>query len=396
MDSIWVKIEGLTSPADAVRVAEMGADAIGLVFADSPRRVTLPQAKAIVAALPMFTHSVALFVNTEVAEINRVVEAVRPTHVQLHGDEPPEIIRWIDARCIKAFRLRSADWVDEVQAWLDGLLDINDVAAVVLDAYDAKKAGGTGKRFNWQWVTDARQAGKLDGWPPIVLAGGLTADCVAGAIEAVRPWGVDVASGVERSPAVKDFRKIKAFIDATDTTKFMPGQAALLRWIRNGRRARLLNYLDLHPELKTQRPWGPSVLHLAAESTRRNGLVPVLIDRGVCIDQRDGGEMTVLMSAAADNDLRMLHLLLARGADVNACNDRAETAFSYACANDAFEAARLIHAHHAEINRPDTGGATALDWAKYTASRATYDWMRSVHCVHRAEPPGHCGRKEHR
>ena len=393
MDRIWVKIEGLTKPADAVTVADLGADAIGLVFADSPRRVTVAQAKAIVACLPMFTQSVALFVNSEVAEINRVIEAVRPTHVQLHGDEPPEIIRWIDARCIKAFRIRSADWVDEVQAWLDGLLDINDVAAIVLDAYDSKKAGGTGKRFNWQWVTDARQAGKLDGWPPIVLAGGLTAECVAGAIDAVRPWGVDVSSGVERAPAVKDFNKIKRFIGAAGSVRFAPCQTALWRWIRNGRRGRLRSFLDAHPQLKSQRPWGPSVLHLAAQSKRRYGLVPTLIDGGVCPDQRAGGEMTVLMDAAADGDVEMARLLLARGADVNACNDMAETAFSYACANDAFEAAKLIHAHHAEINRPDTHGATALDWAKYTASREMYEWMRSIHCVHRAEPPGHCGRK---
>ena len=89
----------------------------------------------------------------------------------------------------------------------------------------------------------------------------------------------------------------------------------------------------------------------------------------------------------------MIHLLLARGADVDACNDMSETAFSYACAAGAFEAAKLLHAHGAEINRLDTHGATALDWAKYTASRKMYNWLRSIHCVHRAEQPGHCGRK---
>ena len=393
MDSIWVKIEGLTRPADAAKVADLGADAIGLVFAESPRRVTIPQAKAIVDALPPFTESVALFVNSEVAEINRVVEAVRPTHVQLHGDEPPEIIRWIDARCIKAFRIRSADWVDEVQAWLDGLLDINDVAAVVLDAYDANKAGGTGKRFNWQWVIDARNAGKLDGWPPIILAGGLTADCVAGAINAVRPWGVDVSSGVERAPAVKDFGKIKRFIDATDSTKFTPGRAALLRWIRNGRRGRMLNYLDAHPQLKAEWPWGPSVLGRALESERRYALVPMLLDHGVSVNQREGADWTPIMTPAATHDMRMLRLLLDRGADVNACDSGAGTAFSSACFCGALDAAKLLHARGAEINRPDTRGRTPLDLAKFLAPKEVYEWMRSIHCVHRVEPPGWAGRR---
>jgi len=393
MDRIWVKIEGLTRRADAAKVAKLDADAIGLVFAESPRRVTVPQAQVIVAALPPATQSVALFVNSEVAEINRVVAAVRPTHVQLHGDEPPEIIRWIDARCIKAFRICSAAWVDEVRHWLDGLLDINDVAAVVLDAYDPKKAGGTGKRFNWQWVADAREAGKLEDWPPVILAGGLTADCVADAIDLVRPWGVDVSSGVERSPGVKDFRKIKGFIDGARDTEFMKGATALARWIRNGRRTKLLSVLDARPDLKAQRPWGPSVLHLAMQARRRYQIVSALLGYGVCVNQRWGGEMTALMAAAAEDDVEMVRLLLAGGADVNACNEMAETAFSYACAYDALGAARLIRAAGAEINRPDTHGATALDWAKYTASREMYEWMRKVHCVHRAEGPGWVGRQ---
>ena len=170
MSNVWVKIEGLTRPAQASKVATMGADAIGLVFAESPRRVTVEQARVVTNPLPPATQTVALFVNSEVAEVNRIVEQIHPTFVQLHGDEPPEIVRWIDARCIKAFRIRNAAWADEVQDWLDGLLDINDVAAIVLDAYSPKRRGGTGKRFNWQWVADARDSGRLEHWPPIILA----------------------------------------------------------------------------------------------------------------------------------------------------------------------------------------------------------------------------------
>jgi len=391
MNRVWVKIEGLTRPADARRAAALGADAIGLVFAESPRRVTGPQAKAIVRALPLGTHSVALFVNSEVAEINRVVAGVKPTHVQLHGDEPPEIVRWIDARVIKAFRIRSRRWIDEVRHWLDGLLDINDVGGIVLDAYDAKKAGGTGKRFNWRWVADAHEAGALEGLPPIILAGGLTADCVADAIRTVRPWGIDVSSGVERTPGVKDFRKVRAFIDNAHGTRPPRRWLAMARWIRHGRRGKLLRFLDVHPELKTQRPWGPPPLYMAWLSKRRTQLVPLLLDHGVCINQRWGPEMTVLMIAAVMGDVAMVQLLIDRGADVDAVCAHEHTAFSFAVANDSPRVAKLIRAAGAEVNRPDLRGATALDWAKYLASPEMYAWMRSVHCVHRIEKPGWAG-----
>ncbi|HDZ44756.1 hypothetical protein LCGC14_0525300 [marine sediment metagenome] len=393
MSNVWVKIERLTRPEQALKVAAMGADAIGLVFAESPRRVTIKQAQAIVAPLPPATQTVALFVNTEVAEINRIVEQLHPTFVQLHGDEPPEIVRWIDARCIKAFRIRNAAWADEVQSWLDGLLDINDVAAIVLDAYSPKRRGGTGKRFNWQWVAAARDARRLEHWPPIILAGGLNADCVADAVRGLQPFGVDVASGVERSPGIKDMKKVAAFIAAAGSVHPPPGDTAIDRWLRSGRRTKLLRHLDAHPQLKRRRPWGPSVLHRASRAKKRQALTRMLIAHGVCVDQRDGLEMTPLMTAASDNDVEMIRLLLAQGADANACNWSSETAFSYACCYNCFEPAKLLHEHGVEINRPDTHGATPLDWAKYHASKRFYDWLISIHCVHRAEPPGHCPRR---
>ena len=134
------------------------------------------------------------------------------------------------------------------------------------------------------------------------------------------------------------------------------------------------------------------MLNLAAASKRRYALVPTLLSAGVCPNQRLF-EMTALMDAAADNDVRMVKLLLTRGADVNACNDMSETAFSYAAANNALAAAKLLRANGAEVNRPDTHGASPLDWAKYTASKEMYDWMRSAHCVHRAESPGWLGQR---
>ena len=158
--------------------------------------------------------TVGVFVNAPIEQVNAVVAAARITNVQLHGDEGPDVVGRIDARCIKAFRVKDAGWADEVDAFLAGLDEAGraNLQAVLLDAYARSVRGGSGKQFNWDLVTAARKAGRLDGWPPIILAGGLTPDCVADAIRAVQPWGVDVASGVESARGVKDMAKVAAFI----------------------------------------------------------------------------------------------------------------------------------------------------------------------------------------
>jgi len=221
MQRVRVKIEGLMSAADAVRAAEMGADAIGMVFAESPRRIEPQAARQIVQALPPWVATVGVFVNEDAAAIQRIVDQTGIEYVQLHGEEPPEIVGEIPARCIKAFRVRGEGWLDEVRAWLDGLADLGlrhslkgCPTAVLLDAYDPRARGGTGRRFNWDLVAQARAEGKLAGVGPIILAGGLTPQCVAEAIRLVQPWAVDVASGVESAPGVKDFDKIAAFLQA--------------------------------------------------------------------------------------------------------------------------------------------------------------------------------------
>ena len=217
MHRVRVKIEGLREPAQAVEIAELGADAIGLVFAESPRQVTAAQARAVTDALPPWVATVGVFVNAPVEEINAVVAAARITNVQLHGDEGPDVVGRIDARCIKAFRVKDDGWADEVEAFLAGLDEAGraNLQAVLLDAYDKNVRGGSGRQFNWDLVAAAREAGKLAGWPPIILAGGLTPDCVANAVRTVQPWGVDVASGVESAPGVKDLAKVAAFIQNT-------------------------------------------------------------------------------------------------------------------------------------------------------------------------------------
>ena len=215
MQRVRVKIEGLREPRDAMRAAQMGADAIGMVFAESPRWVSPDQGRAIVDILPPWVATVGVFVNADPVAINRVVERTGIGYVQLHGDEPPEIVGQINAPCIKAFRVRDESWLGEVRHWLAACQARSNLGAVLLDAYNPTVRGGTGERFNWDMVADARAAGAMAGIDPVILAGGLDARCVSQAIELVQPWAVDVASGVEKSPGVKDFKKIRNFIDAT-------------------------------------------------------------------------------------------------------------------------------------------------------------------------------------
>jgi len=239
MHRVRVKIEGLRDPATAVRAAEMGADAIGLVFAESPRRVAPEQAREIVCALQPHVTTVGVFVNASADEINRTVERTGIAIVQLHGDEPPSLAAKVRALRVKAFRVRDENWTEEVGKWLGAVPDtflpersqgdsprakacenasdspfVPRRLTVLLDAYDSSVRGGSGKRFNWDWIAQARERGEMEDFGPIILAGGLNPDCVAEAIRKVLPWGVDVASGVESSPGVKDLGKVRAFLDA--------------------------------------------------------------------------------------------------------------------------------------------------------------------------------------
>ena len=215
MQRVRVKIEGLLDPTTAVKIAQMGADAIGMGFAESPRRIAPELARAITDILPPWVATVGVFVNEDPDVINRVVEKSRIGYVQLHGDEDPDVVARICAPCIKAFRVRDEQWLGEVRDWVAAASAPSNLAAVLLDAYSPDVRGGSGKRFSWDMVADARAAGALAGIDPIILAGGLDSSCVSRAIDLVQPWAVDVASGVESSPGVKDLRKIEDFIRAT-------------------------------------------------------------------------------------------------------------------------------------------------------------------------------------
>lgn len=194
-----VKICGITNVEDALQAVAAGADALGFVLYDkSPRFVSPLEAQKIIVELPPFVTTVGLFVNEPVPQIRRIMTAARLDVVQLHGDEPPEKCLIEPLRVIKALRVRDA-------ASLQGV-DRYQVSALLLDAWSDDAYGGTGKRFDWQL------ARRLTGKRPLILAGGLTPENVIDAVRLVKPYAVDVSSGVEAAPGKKDHQKVAEFI----------------------------------------------------------------------------------------------------------------------------------------------------------------------------------------
>lgn len=210
---VRVKVCGLREPNKAAAIARCGADAIGLVFADdSPRWVSPEQAREITDVLPPFVATVGVFVDASPMVMNRVAGKARLQYLQLHGEEPPQIVEALDRPVIKAFRVRDSGWVGEVRRWLSALATPSRVAAILLDTYRSGRPGGTGEQFTWEWVGDARQAGALAGLPPMILSGGLNKTNVVTAMSVVQPWAVDVSTGVESAPGIKDVEKANRFI----------------------------------------------------------------------------------------------------------------------------------------------------------------------------------------
>jgi phosphoribosylanthranilate isomerase len=202
---VHVKICGITRPEDAELAASLGAWAIGFNFWEgSKRRVDPAVAAGIARALRRKVEPVGVFVNPTLDEVVRLAEGVGLTHVQLHGDEGPAFCTAVaertGARVIKALRVGSG-------------ADIRSAARFhtdfhLLDAAAGPAYGGTGQTFDWELVTQRRSH------VPLILSGGLTPENVAEGIAAVHPWGVDVASGVESAPGIKDPAKLEAFIAA--------------------------------------------------------------------------------------------------------------------------------------------------------------------------------------
>lgn len=195
-----IKICGITRVEDALAACAAGADALGFVFhAPSPRNIEPEAARAIVAQLPPFVTTVGLFVDREADAIERVAAQVRLDLLQFHGDETPQFCASFGRPYIKAVRMRPG-------------IDLLEYAArfvqargLLLDAYVSGTHGGTGSRFDWRLVP-------RDLATPIVLSGGLTPENVEEAVRTLRPWAVDVSSGVEAAKGIKDPQRMRNFI----------------------------------------------------------------------------------------------------------------------------------------------------------------------------------------
>jgi phosphoribosylanthranilate isomerase len=194
-----VKICGITQRQDAEFAAEIGADAIGLVFySASPRAVTVAQAKQLIVGLSPFVSVVALFVDAEVSEVESCLASLPIDMLQFHGEESPDYCAQFKVPYMKAVRMREdTDLVIIAQHY-------HTASALLLDSYQAGVPGGTGQVFDWSMIE------KID--MPIVLAGGLTVDNVSSAIQQVQPYAVDVSGGVEQDKGIKDKMKINAFM----------------------------------------------------------------------------------------------------------------------------------------------------------------------------------------
>jgi phosphoribosylanthranilate isomerase len=195
-----VKICGFTRIEDAVYAAHNGVDAIGLVFYPfSPRHVEIEQAIRIVNALPAFTSVVALFVDEQEAKIREVLAQVPIDCIQFHGDETAEACRIYGKRYIKAISMREGIDIPALAHYY------HDAAGLLLDAFHPDAKGGTGSQFNWSLIPH-----QLD--LPIILAGGLDETNAKLAVQTVRPYALDVSSGVEARKGIKDSHKMAAFI----------------------------------------------------------------------------------------------------------------------------------------------------------------------------------------
>jgi phosphoribosylanthranilate isomerase len=194
-----VKICGITRAEDARAAARAGADAIGLVFyPSSPRYLSTERAVEVRDALAPFVQTVALFVNPDAVQVAQVLQRVRPALLQFHGEETPQFCAQFGAPFVKACRVKPG--VDA----LEYLRPFSRAAAWLFDSH-VPEYGGVGEAFDWSLVPATQER-------PVILSGGLSRENVAEAVRRVRPWGVDVSSGVESAKGIKDAAKIAAFI----------------------------------------------------------------------------------------------------------------------------------------------------------------------------------------
>lgn len=198
---VKVKICGITSVADALKAVELGADALGFVLAESPRKITLDKLKEISPAIPPLVSRVGVLVNEDILLAKSVLEEGVLDYVQLHGDEDLKYCQRLPHRkVIKAIRLRNRNDIENLKSF-------KEVGAILIDSFVEGQRGGTGKVAELSLALEAKKIGL-----PLILSGGLNVDNVREAIARVRPYAVDVSSGVETTPGRKDYKLMEIFI----------------------------------------------------------------------------------------------------------------------------------------------------------------------------------------
>jgi phosphoribosylanthranilate isomerase len=201
MKELFVKICGITRPQDAELAAGLGANALGFVFwPDSPRSVSVDTAKAIAENVPAGVLKVGVFVNQRVEDVVRIMDDAGLDVAQLHGHESPEYCQSVGRRVFKAVGM-----ADNGSVSID---DFGPDVVLLVDAHDPVRVGGTGKTVNWDSAREIAATRRT------ILAGGLNAANVKLAVRSVRPYGVDVSSGVESAPGVKDPNRLRTFFEA--------------------------------------------------------------------------------------------------------------------------------------------------------------------------------------
>ncbi|MDY6861408.1 MAG: phosphoribosylanthranilate isomerase [Thermodesulfobacteriota bacterium] len=203
-----IKICGITSINDAICASECGADALGFVFyPKSPRHIDIKKAASIMKELPPFINRAGLFVNPFNEEIFKVLDSCDIDIIQLHGNESPEFCEGLPKRVIKAIRIKDASTLNLISKY-------NNCSGILLDTFSSYSYGGTGKTFSWDMAKEVSKKRS------IILAGGLNEKNIKNAIIEVKPYGVDISSGVESSPGRKDYKKIKNFITIVRMTDY--------------------------------------------------------------------------------------------------------------------------------------------------------------------------------
>jgi phosphoribosylanthranilate isomerase len=196
---IKVKICGMTQLKDALFAVEQGVDAVGFIFyKKSPRAVTMKTVREIISKLPPLVDTVGVFVNESAERVNKIADYCGLDLVQLHGEESPNFCRKIHRRVIKVFRVKDLQSIKQLKKY--------PVSGFLLDTFSDNLHGGTGKTFDWNLALPVKKIG------PVILAGGLTPRNIRQAVRQVRPYGVDVCSGVEKSSGIKDLEKVRAFL----------------------------------------------------------------------------------------------------------------------------------------------------------------------------------------